>query len=209
MGFRTDWDVRGNNHLTIQGDMYKGGVGETVGYGSFDPPEQIISNQAVAVSGGNLLAQWRHDLREGSDIQVQAYYDRTYALGPHYQETRNTFDLDFIHHLTLGARHNFIWGLGARLSPSQFVQTVPTLDLIPHNFANNVFSGFVQDEFAIVPNKFSLTVGSKLEHNDYTGFEFQPSIRGLVDDYPSADVLGGGHARRPDSLPPRRRAFVS
>ncbi len=179
MGFRTDWDVRRNDHLTIQGDMYKGGVGETVGYGSFTPPEQIISNQAVAVSGGNLLASWRHDLREGSDIQVRAYYDRTYALAPHYQETRNTFDLDFIHHLTLGERHNFIWGVGARLSPSQFVQTIPTLDLIPHDFANNVYSGFVQDEIAIVPNKFSLTVGSKLEHNSYTGFEFQPSVRGL------------------------------
>ena len=34
----------------------------------------------------------------------------------------------------------------------------------------------MQDEIAIVPNKFSLTVGSKLEHNNYTGFEFQPSI---------------------------------
>lgn len=179
MGFRTDWDGRHNDHLTIQGDMYKGGVGETVGYGSFTPPQQIISNQAVAVSGGNLLAQWRHDLREGSDIQVQAYYDRTYALAPHYQETRNTFDVDFIHHLTLGEHHNFIWGVGARLSPSQVVQTVPTLDLIPHDFANNVYSGFVQDEIAIVPNKFSLTVGSKLEHNSFTGFEFQPSVRGL------------------------------
>jgi iron complex outermembrane recepter protein len=179
MGFRTDWDVRRHDHLTIQGDMYKGGVGETVGFGSFTPPEQIISNQAVAVSGGNLLAQWRHDLREGSDIQVQAYYDRTYALAPHYQETRNTFDVDFIHHLTLGEHHNFIWGVGARLSPSQVVQTVPTLDLIPHDFANNVYSGFVQDEIAIVPNKFSLTVGSKLEHNSFTGFEFQPSVRGL------------------------------
>lgn len=178
MGFRTDWDVRHHDHLTIQGDMYKGGVGEVVGYGSFTPPEQIISNQAVAVSGGNLLAQWRHDLREGSDIQVQGYYDRTYALAPHYQETRNTFDLDFIHHLTLGEHQNFIWGLGARLSPSQFVQTVPTLDFIPHDIANNVYSGFVQDEIAIVPNKFSLTVGSKLEHNNYTGFEIQPSIRG-------------------------------
>src|SRR6266478_1914115 len=178
IGFRTDWDVRSNDHLTIQGDMYKGGVGETVGYGSFTPPEQIISNQAVAVSGGNLLAKWRHDLREGSDIQVQAYYDRTYALAPHYQETRNTFDLDFIHHLTLGERQNFSWGVGARLSPSEFVQTVPTLDFIPHDIANNVYSGFVQDEIAIVPNKFLLTVGSKLEHNSYTGFEFQPSIRG-------------------------------
>ena len=179
IGFRTDWDVRRSDHLTIQGDMYKGGIGEAVLYGSFNPPKQIVSNQAVAASGGNLLVEWRHDLREGSDIQVQAYYDRTYALAPHYQETRNTFDVDFIHHLTLGQRQNFIWGVGARFSPSEIVQTVPTLDLIPHDFANNVYSGFVQDEIAIVPNKFSLTVGSKLEHNDYTGFEFQPSIRGL------------------------------
>ena len=179
LGFRTDWDVKTRDHLTIQGDMYKGGVGEAVGYGSFSPPEQIISNQAVAVSGGNLLARWRHDLREGSDIQVQAYYDRTFTMAPHYQETRNTFDLDFIHHLTLGQRQNFIWGLGARLSPSQFVQTIPSLDFVPHDVANNVYSGFVQDEIAIVPNKFSITVGSKLEHNNYTGFEFQPSVRGL------------------------------
>ena len=179
VGFRTDWDVRNHDHLTIQGDTYKGGVGEAVGFGSFTPPEQIISDQAVQVSGGNLLARWRRDVREGSDIQIQAYYDRTYALAPHYQETRNTFDLDFIHHLTLAAHQNFIWGAGARLSPSQFVQTIPTLDFVPHDIANNVYSGFVQDEIAIVPNKFSLTVGSKLEHNNYTGFEIQPSIRGL------------------------------
>src|SRR6266436_486240 len=179
MGFRTDWDVKNADHLTIQGDVYKGGVGETVSFGSFSPPEQITSDKAVAVSGGNLLVQWRHDLKEGSDIQVQAYYDRTYALAPHYKETRNTFDLDFIHHLTLPGHQNFIWGLGARLSPSEFVQTVPTLDFVPRDIANNVYSGFVQDEIAIVPNKFSLTVGSKLEHNNYTGFEIQPSLRGL------------------------------
>ncbi len=179
MGFRTDWDVKNADHLTIQGDVYKGGVGETVSFGSFSPPEQITSDKAVAVSGGNLLVQWRHDLKEGSDIQVQAYYDRTYALAPHYKETRNTFDLDFIHHLTLPGHQNFIWGLGARLSPSEFVQTVPTLDFVPHDIANNVYSGFVQDEITIVPNKFSLTIGSKLEHNNYTGFEIQPSLRGL------------------------------
>jgi len=179
IGFRTDWSVSSNDHLTIQADLYKGGVGETVSFGSFTPPAQITSDKAVAVSGGNLLARWRHDLRDGSDIQIQAYYDRTYALAPHYGETRNTFDLDFIHHLTVGERQNFIWGVGARLSPSQFVQTVPSLDFIPHDIANNVYSGFAQDEIAIIPGKFSLTVGSKLEHNNYTGFELQPSIRAL------------------------------
>ena len=179
VGFRTDWIAGDRDHLTIQGDMYKGGVGESVGVGSFSPPAQLIEDQAVAVSGGNLLAHWQHDLRQGSDIQVQAYYDRTYALAPHYGETRNTFDIDFIHHLTLPWRQNFIWGSGARLSPSEFVQTVPTLDFVPHDIANNVYSGFLQDEIAIAPNKFSLTAGSKLEHNNYTGFEIEPSLRAL------------------------------
>jgi iron complex outermembrane receptor protein len=179
VGFRTDWAIDNNDQLTVQGDIYKGGVGETVGFASFSPPSQMISNKAVAVSGGNLLARWRRELREGSDIQIQAYYDRTYALAPHYGETRNTFDVDFIHHLTLRGNQNFIWGLGARLSPSTVVQTVPTLDLIPHELANNVYSGFVQDEIPIIHDKLSVTVGSKLEHNTYTGFEIQPSIRAL------------------------------
>ena len=69
--------------------------------------------------------------------------------------------------------------MGARFSPSDFVQTVPTLDFVPHHIDNDVYSGFVQDEVAIVPNKLALTVGAKLEHNNYTGFEFQPSVRGL------------------------------
>jgi iron complex outermembrane receptor protein len=179
MGFRTDWDVRSNDHLTIQGDAYKGGVGESVQIGVFSPPSQITLYNAVQVSGGNLLARWRHDLRAGSDIQIQAYYDRTYALAPHYGETRNTFDLDFIHHLTLPWHQDLIWGLGVRLSPSDFVQTVPSLNFTPHHIANNVYSGFLQDEIAIVPNKLSLTLGSKLEHNNYTGFEVQPSARVL------------------------------
>jgi iron complex outermembrane recepter protein len=179
MGFRTDWSPSDRDELTIQGDTYKGGLGGTVQFGSFDPPSQITSDQATAVSGGNLMAHWRRQLREGSDIQVQAYFDRTSAHASNYQEIRNTFDIDFIHHLPLPWRQDFIWGLGARLSPGSFTQVVPTLDVLPHSQADNVYSGFLQDEIAIVPNKFSLTLGSKLEHNNFTGFEMQPSIRGL------------------------------
>ena len=179
MGFRTDWTVNDRDQLTIQGDIYKSGVGESVGYAVFNPPSEFDALNAVAASGGNLLARWRHELRQGSDIQIQAYYDRTYAVAPHYEETRNTFDIDFIHHLPLPGRQNFIWGLGARLSPSEFVQVVDSLNVTPGKISNNVYSGFVQDEIALVPNKFSLTVGTKLEHNNYTGLEVQPSVRGL------------------------------
>src|SRR6185437_9866248 len=179
IGFRTDWSPTDRDEVTIQGDTYKGGLGGTVQFGSFDPPAQITSDEATAVSGGNLMLHWHRQLREGSDLQVQAYYDRTYALASNYQEARNTFDIDFIHHLPLPWRQDFIWGLGTRLSPSTFTQVVPTLNVLPHSQADNVYSGFVQDEIALIPQKFSITLGSKLEHNNFTGFEIQPSVRGL------------------------------
>src|ERR1035441_5689999 len=40
-----------------------------------------------------------------------------------------------------------------------------------------MFSGFVQDEIAVVPDRVYLSLGVKLEHNDYTGFGLQPSAR--------------------------------
>jgi len=178
-GFRADWSPSNRDHLTIQGDIFKGGDGQRVGIASFSPPSQTNIDQVVNVSGGNLQAQWRRELSSGSDVQIQAYYDRTDLLGPQFEETRNTFDIDFIHHQTLPGQQSFIWGLGARVSPSSFGQTIPTLDFIPHQKTNSIYSEFVQDEIPMVRNKLSLTVGAKLEHNNYTGFEVQPSARVL------------------------------
>jgi iron complex outermembrane receptor protein len=47
----------------------------------------------------------------------------------------------------------------------------------PSERNNQLFSAFLQDEIALVRDKLKLTLGSKLEHNDYTGFEVQPSGR--------------------------------
>jgi iron complex outermembrane receptor protein len=91
-------------------------------------------------------------------------------------ETRNTYDIDFIHHLTL-PRQDFIWGLGARWSPSDIIQVVATVDFLPHHQSDNLYSAFVQDEIAIVPSKLWATFGTKFEHNIYTAWEVMPSTR--------------------------------
>jgi iron complex outermembrane receptor protein len=39
------------------------------------------------------------------------------------------------------------------------------------------FSGFIQDGMALVDDRLRLTAGLKLEHNPYTAWEFQPSVR--------------------------------
>src|SRR6266550_461812 len=52
-----------------------------------------------------------------------------------------------------------------------------TLAFLPLHVAREWFTAFVQDEIALVPNRVHVTVGTKIEHNDYTGFEIQPSGR--------------------------------
>lgn len=122
------------------------------------------------------MAAWRRVLASGSDFQVRTYFDRTDRRELNYKEIRNTFDIDFIHHIPW-ARHDVTWGVGARISPSDFYQTVATVDFLPHQQTYNIFSAFIQDDIALVRDRLSLTIGSKLEHTSYSGFNAQPSVR--------------------------------
>jgi iron complex outermembrane receptor protein len=174
-GFRTDSSPTARDTLTVQGDLYKGHIGQQISIAHYFPPTQQNVDGTEYVSGGNLLGRWRHELSNTSDLQIQAYYDRTYRMGPQLGETRNTFDIDAIHHFFLKQRNEIVWGLGARWSPSDIVQTAATVDFLPHHQADNIYSIFVQDQIAIVQSKLWLTVGSKFEHNIFTGWESQPS----------------------------------
>jgi iron complex outermembrane receptor protein len=176
-GFRADWDSNTYNTFTLQGDIYNGDAGESVTLQTLSPPYVTTVEQNAELAGGNLLGRWKHVLNGGSDIQVQAYYDRTNHFEPQFGETRDTFDVDLLHDLPLGERQEFFWGLGARLSPGHFVQIVPTIDFVPHHQTDEIYSGFVQDDILFFHRRLSLTVGSKFEHNNYTGFEVQPSGR--------------------------------
>jgi iron complex outermembrane recepter protein len=178
-GFTAGWERAAGGALTLQGDLYRGRHGQSVSLASFSPPAQRVVRDPLHVSGGNLLAQWRRSWSGGGEASVRAYYDRTRLSGPQLLEVRDTFDLDLIHRLPLGTRHHFTWGLGARVSPGRFTATVDTLDFAPARRTATAYTAFLQDEVALVPEAFRLTVGAKLEHNNYTGFEVQPSARVL------------------------------
>lgn len=177
MGFRSDWTSHNHDAFTLQGDLYDEKAGEVSQVGSYSPPGQLSLFGIGQFSGGNVLGRWKRTLTDGSDVQLQAYYDHTNHFEPQFSETRDTFDVDFIHHLTLPGQQDFIWGLGARISPGNFSPLVPTLDFSPHYQTDEIYSGFVQDEIPLDDDTVELTLGSKFEHNNYTGFEAQPSGR--------------------------------
>jgi len=176
-GFRADWNKDARDSFTLQGDMYSEIAGQTTGVSLYSPPSEVTIDGNADLAGGNLLGRWKRVLNERSDFELQTYYDRTSHFEPEIGETRNTFDIDFLHHLKLPKHQDFLWGLGARVSPGNFVQRVPTIDFLPHHLTDQVYSAFLQDEIGFLDDRLLVTVGSKIEHNNYTGFEFQPSGR--------------------------------
>ncbi len=176
-GFRSDWGRDTRDSFTLQGDLYREVAGETTTYSLYSPASNVLVNGNADLRGGNLVARWKRVQSDRSDFQIQSYYDRTSHLEPAYGEIRNTVDIDVLDHLTLPGGQNFLWGLGARVSPGDFVQRVAILDFLPHHLTDQIYSGFLQDTIPLLHQRLSLTVGSKLEHNNYTGFEVQPSVR--------------------------------
>lgn len=162
-GFRIDWDKGNGDIATVQGDLYSGSIGRT-------GPED------VAVSGGNALARWTRAFSESSEVKVQIYYDHTHRRIPgSFTQTLDTFDLDLQHSVTLGGRHAIVWGLGARVVGDD-IQNTPANAFLPPRVERTWFNAFAQDDIALDQN-LHLTLGSKVEHNDYTGFEIEPSTR--------------------------------
>lgn len=163
-GFRVDWEPSEANLFTLQGDFY-GGWGEQP------------SPSDISMAGGNVIGRWSHTISESSDLGVQFYYDRTHRNIPGtFAEDLDEYDVDFQHRFLVGERHDVVWGLGYRLIEDD-VENSAALAFLPAEVSRQWFSAFAQDEIALVKDRLHLTVGTKLEHNDYTGFEFQPSGR--------------------------------
>jgi iron complex outermembrane receptor protein len=177
-GFRVDWDASAQDQFTLQGDIYGGRENQT--YGTYNPanplaPSLLVSN-VERVGGGNMLGKWAHAFSDTSDLKLQMYYDRTDRDEAIFKESRDTYDIDAQHHFALGERNDFVWGAGYRLSADRIGNT-PTVSFNPNEREQQLVSAFAQDEITLVERKLRLTVGAKVEHNDYTGFNFQPSGR--------------------------------
>jgi iron complex outermembrane recepter protein len=161
-GFRADFAPGADTRVTLQGDLYGG----EIGHPTLDDTE---------VDGGNLGVRWERDLSERSDVQVHAYYDRTYRKVPaQFEETRSTVDLNAQHYWR-GRRHELVWG-GAYRSSRDRVTDSPIFDWEPNRRTVWIASLFVQDQIVLAP-EWRLTLGARVEDQSTMDLELQPSLR--------------------------------
>ena len=175
-GFRMDWEPANGNSLTLQGDIYDNTTGIRLTVASLTDPYTLTFDESIESTGANLLSRWKRTISGTSDILLQLYYDWDERNTPLMNYTRDTFDIDFQHRFSLSERQSVIWGLGYRFISDNINNTF-SVSFHPDSRDDNLFSAFLQDEIILVEDRLHLTLGSKFEHNDYTGFEIQPNAR--------------------------------
>jgi iron complex outermembrane receptor protein len=175
-GFRLDWEPPHPGSLTLIGDMYGGTLGQTLEEIASPQPPYIQSfDFDTEVAGASLLGRWKHRTAAGADLTLGLFLDRSERQDVVFDEVRHTLDMDFQQHFAPSLRQDVVWGLGYRLTSDRLDSTFLFID--PPERKVQIFSAFVQDEIALAQNRLRLTLGSKLEHNDFTGIEIQPNVR--------------------------------
>jgi iron complex outermembrane receptor protein len=172
-GFRADWD-HGGQQITLQGDAYRARRGQPKpGMISVGVPFALGN---IEISGGNLLGRWTRIYADGSQLQLQAYYDRTErVIPPTLSETLDIGDIQLQYALPALGRHALVVGAGYRYADDR-VTNSKYVGMLPANLKMHWGSLFVQDTVTLSP-ALQLTAGLRLERNDYTGNELLPNVR--------------------------------
>ena len=180
-GFRLDRD-QGDNRLTLSGDIYNGSSEQTGARPGLAPPYLFPSAEESEPSGGNLLGRWEKIFSPGSDLTVQVYYDRSKRDADYLKQSQDTVDFDLQYRLTPRARHELLLGIGYRYVDDD-VDTYYPADALyyarfrPASQKRSLYTGFLQDRLSFAGKRGELTLGTKVEHNEFTGTEWQPSLR--------------------------------
>lgn len=187
IGFR--WDKTGvdGEEFELQGSAFIGfSGGYRQAYPSMvadelpvtNPPYMHLDETDVSYSGHHLQGRWHHQIDADSSTALRFYWSRNERkadwIGASYQS--NTLDLDFQHSVKLNAEHYLTWGTGARLNINDAENSLH-FAWEPQHRIDDIYSLFVQDEISLVPKRWTLTLGSKLQHNPVTYFEWQPNAR--------------------------------
>jgi len=164
-GFRLDWTPSDRDALMLQGDGYWGSRQQGAA------PDETIS-------GRNITVRWTRSGDDGSQLQVQAFYDRmgrkTDSGGGSFWA--DAYDLDVQHSFSAGGgAHQIVVGGGVR-ETRYVIHGSANLQFDPPSRTLGLVNLFAQDSIAL-GDAVTVTVGTKFEDDPYSGLSILPSAR--------------------------------
>lgn len=175
-GMRMDIDTSSRDSLSVQAAVYTGTQDQILEHWSYFAPYHVPLTFTGGFSGRNCLACLSRKLDDGGSQQFQMYYDHTERSDGILRQSRDTIDFDVQQNCRLNSTHDLTYGLGYRTSKDDLWSN-EIVQFDQNSESNSLANAFVQDEVSILPHKLRLTLGTKVEHNSFNGYEIQPDAR--------------------------------
>ncbi len=190
LGWRADWRGNARDHFTLRGDLLRTRQDIPFLFPALDSPplySERVDHRARN-RDASLVGRWERSLAVDSEFILQvalnSYRRDEYA----YDYERQILDLDFQHRFNAADNHDVVWGLGYRYSTDRidylsrytYDNTVDPYLGSGHGTMSKAlmtFSGFIQDDIGLIDDRLRLTLGTKVEHTEFTGLEWQPNAR--------------------------------
>lgn len=173
--FRADWEPRQSDSITVEGEIFQNHPELIKSVVVLEPPFVNRSFVTSPQNGNSILARWTRQYQNGSESALQTYYSSAREDNVGAPLFRNSFDVDFQNSLASKNDHLLVWGAGYRRS-SDSSSNRDIMNYNPASMRYELFSAFLQDQIDLHHN-FKLTIGSKVERNSFSGYEWQPSAR--------------------------------
>jgi iron complex outermembrane receptor protein len=172
-GFRADW----GDAFMLQGDAYRTNAEQLRTDYSLFPPYAAVKQQDIRYQGAHLLGRWSDKRPNDAQLALQAYINWTQRDEPfNFNDERITYDVDAQYNFAPRGIHELIIGGGLRLLNDN-KQGSHNVEFNPRKRRDELYSFFIQDKITLQPDAWFLTLGSKFEYNDFSGYEPQPNIR--------------------------------
>jgi iron complex outermembrane receptor protein len=175
-GLRADADLSERDQLTVVTNGYTGTIGEPLAVPSLLPPFSRPRQATTSVTGFDLLGRWQRRFSDTSSFQLQAFYDLTRRDDPRVTVNLDTVDVEAQYRRPLTRWNDLTVGLGYRWDHFESAAG-PIVRFSPRTRDLHLVSAFVHNDTTIIDKQLHLILGTKLEHNTYTGLEWQPNGR--------------------------------
>lgn len=202
-GFRLDGERR-QATWTLSGEAYKGRLSQTMEEGVLQQPPYLQHfDFETAVAGAYLLGRCIYPSSATSELRLTGYYDGSTRSDVIAGGTWHTLDLDLQHRFEVSRYQTLIWGGEVRSTWDRLEET-ERFAFDPPSRRYQTLSTFLQSELYFFDARLRLILGTKLEHNTFTGVEMLPNLRWLWTDHQRQTVWGA--VSRAVRLPTRAEA---
>ena len=179
LGFRYDWDPPTPNAFSLQGGLHVIEALDDFVVSSLDPPYRTPTVYRRNGTLYHLQGTYSHRFSETSVASLQLFTDSDRNEYGNAMLRHQTYDMDAQHQFAWGKRQTVVWGAGYRLVSDDLTTPadVGATFFNPVESDRDLVTCFVQDEITLVPDRVRLKLGTKIEYNDYTDSEIQPTAR--------------------------------